>query len=66
MKKGRLYIPAALFLSAIFTLASCGGEPVSDNTQPEATQGDYIGNDDLDVTDTTTDATMADTTETMQ
>lgn len=66
MKNDRFYILAALFLSATFTLASCGGEPVSDNTQPEATQGDYIGNDDLDVTDTTTDATMPDTTEAVQ
>ena len=66
MKKKQLHILTALCFSATFTLASCGGEPVSDNTQPEATQGDYLGNDDLDVTDTTTDATVADSAEVVQ
>lgn len=63
MKKDRLHILTALFLCATFTLASCGGEPASDNLQPEATQGDYLGNDDLD---TATDTTMTDTAETVQ
>lgn len=63
MKKDRFYILAALFLGATLTLTSCGGEPASDDLQPEATQGDYLGNDDLD---TSTDTTMTDTIETVQ
>lgn len=63
MKKDKRYLLTTLLLCATFTLPSCGGEPASDNLQPEATQGDYIGHDDLD---TSTDTTMTDTTETMQ
>lgn len=61
MKKDRFYILTALLLGAASTLSSCGGEPASDNLQPEATQGDYLGNDDLD---TSADTTMTDTTTT--
>lgn len=55
-------VVAALFLSAGFVLVSCGGEPAGEHTSPEATQGDYLGNDDLDTTDAATDTTHADTT----
>jgi len=47
-------------------LTSCGGEPASNNLPPEATQGDYIGHDDLDTTGTTTDTTQTDTLPTGQ
>jgi PBP1b-binding outer membrane lipoprotein LpoB len=65
MKKDKILVLAALSLSASFMLASCSGEPAGEHSSPEATQGDYLGNDDLDTTDTATDTTSVDTTETI-
>lgn len=62
MKKHSTYLKAALLLFFPFALAGCGSEPASDNLQPEATQGDYLGDDDLSPTDTSADMPMADTT----
>ena len=59
MRQNKTSIIAAFFLSSSFFLASCGGEPAGEHLPPEATQGDYLGNDDLDATDTT----MTDTTQ---
>ncbi|RDV10361.1 hypothetical protein DXT99_26500 [Pontibacter diazotrophicus] len=67
MKKSEISIIAALFLSSSTLLASCGGEPAGEHLPPEATQGDYLGNDDLeDTTRTLTDTTMTDTTQFVQ
>lgn len=64
MKKSKTSILAALFFSSSFFLASCGGEPAGEHLPPEATQGDYLGNDDLeDTTGTLADTTMTDTTQ---
>ncbi|WP_162052891.1 hypothetical protein [Pontibacter pamirensis] len=68
MKKNRISIIAALFFSSSFLLASCGGEPAGEHLPPETTQGDYLGNDDLEDTtaDTLTDTTITDTTQFVQ
>ncbi|WP_125185519.1 hypothetical protein [Botryobacter ruber] len=48
MKKEITSVLAAL--GFCLCLASCG-EPTGDHTQPEATSGDYIRNDDIDTID---------------
>ena len=67
MKKSKISIIAALFLSSTFFLASCGGEPAGEHTPPDATQGDYLGDDDLEVEETTdTDTALMDRAEPVQ
>ncbi|WP_460924549.1 hypothetical protein [Pontibacter brevis] len=63
MKKSKILTIAALFFSSSFILASCGGEPAGDHLPPEATQGDYLGNDDIDTLGAATDTAMTDTTQ---
>lgn len=55
MKKSKILIIAALLLGSSSLLVSCGGEPAGEHLPPEATQGDYLGNDDLDTTGAATD-----------
>lgn len=67
MKKSKTAIIVAFFLSSVSFLASCGGEPAGEHLPPEATHGDYLGNDDLrDTVGTATDTTMMDTTQPVQ
>ncbi|MFD3002571.1 hypothetical protein ACFS7Z_19520 [Pontibacter toksunensis] len=66
MNRNKASILAALFLSSSFLLASCGGEPEGEHLPPEATQGDYLGHDDLDTTDTANDTTLTDSTQLVQ
>lgn len=64
MKKSKISIIAASFLSGSFLLASCGNEPAGEHLPPETTQGDYLGNDDLhDTAGVATDTAMMDTTQ---
>lgn len=64
MKKSKISIVAAFFLGSSLVLASCGGEPAGEHLPPESTQGDYLGNDDLeDTTGAATDTAATDTTE---
>lgn len=63
MKKSKISIIAALFFSSSFLLVSCGNEPAGEHLPPEATQGDYLGNDDLDTLGAATDTAMTDTTQ---